>query len=618
MSLEEAQRELEQVDGVLVPGGFGSRGWEGKILACRVAREHAIPYLGICLGMHVAVSEFARHVLGLEGANSTEMDPETPYPVIDLLPEQKEVEDLGGTMRLGAQAVELVEGTRTHATYDEPVIHERHRHRYEVNNHYRQQIVDAGLAVSGTFQEGRLVEIVELPDHPWFVASQFHPEFKSRPTRPAPLFREFVGAAHDRARSRGKASPPPPADRTHPPVAALDLFLELAALPSPPGEERAVADRVAAELRELGLTVDEDDAGTRIGSSAGNLYARLEPTAEGTPLFLCSHMDTVPPVGAIEPVVDDGVVRNAGGTILGADNKSAVVAMVESARRVVGEGRPHAGLELVFTMKEEVGLQGAEAFDASRLAARVGYVYDQAGPIGEVILGAPNSVTMGITFRGQAAHAGMAPEEGRSAIAAASRAIADMRLGRLDDETTANVGTITGGVARNIVPDRCTFSAEARSHDEAKLADVAQEMLDACSFAASLTGCEVETEVARAFHGYRFRRDDEPVRLAAAALERTGHTPTYALSGGGADANVFNMRGLQCVNLANGMAEIHTPGGAHRRRRPRGDGRGHARSGRGGAWRLAFAAAPSPRCSSGTRASPGSRSTASRASPTRG
>jgi CTP synthase len=202
MSLEEALHELETVDGVLIPGGFGSRGWEGKILACRVAREHGIPYLGICLGMHVAVSEFARHVVGLEGANSTEMDPETPFPVIDLLPEQKEVEDLGGTMRLGAQAVEIVEGTRTNATYDEPVIHERHRHRYEVNNHYRQQIVDAGLVVSGTFQEGRLVEIVELPDHPWFVASQFHPEFKSRPTRPAPLFREFVGAARDRAQAR--------------------------------------------------------------------------------------------------------------------------------------------------------------------------------------------------------------------------------------------------------------------------------------------------------------------------------------------------------------------------------------------------------------------------------
>src|SRR5438132_5085165 len=202
MSYEETADLLETVDGVLVPGGFGSRGWEGKILACRAARERRIPYLGICLGMHVAVSEFARHVVGLEGANSTEMDPEPPYPVIDLLPAQKGVEDLGGTMRLGAQAVEIAEETRTRETYREAVVHERHRHRYEVNNHFRPRLVDAGLVVSGTFQEGRLVEIVELPDHPWFVASQFHPEFKSRPTRPAPLFREFVGAALVRSVSR--------------------------------------------------------------------------------------------------------------------------------------------------------------------------------------------------------------------------------------------------------------------------------------------------------------------------------------------------------------------------------------------------------------------------------
>src|SRR6185503_19549612 len=202
MSYEETAALLETVDGVLVPGGFGSRGWEGKILACRAARENRIPYLGICLGLHVAVSEFARHVVGLDGANSTEMDPETPYAVIDLLPEQKGIEDLGGTMRLGAQAVELAEGTRAREIYDEAVIHERHRHRYEVNNSFRDQLVEHGLVVSGTFQQGRLVEIVELADHPWFVASQFHPEFKSRPTRPAPLFREFVGAARDRALAR--------------------------------------------------------------------------------------------------------------------------------------------------------------------------------------------------------------------------------------------------------------------------------------------------------------------------------------------------------------------------------------------------------------------------------
>ena len=152
--------------------------------------------------------EFARHVAGLDGANSTEIDPETPYPVIDLLPEQKEIEDFGATMRLGAQPIDLVEGTRAYAAYGESVVYERHRHRYEVSNHFRPRLVDAGLVVSGTFQEGRLVEVVELPDHPWFVASQFHPEFKSRPSRPAPLFRDFVGAALVRARSRERVAEP--------------------------------------------------------------------------------------------------------------------------------------------------------------------------------------------------------------------------------------------------------------------------------------------------------------------------------------------------------------------------------------------------------------------------
>jgi CTP synthase len=201
-----ARKILGTVDGILVPGGFGIRGVEGKVEAIRFARERRVPYLGICLGLQTAVIEIARNLAGLEGANSSEFEPDTPYPVIDLLPDQKEVEDLGATMRLGAQSVELAQGTRAREAYGENVIHERHRHRYEVNNHYRQRLVEAGLVVSGTFQEGRLVEVVELPDHPWFVASQYHPEFKSRPTRPAPLFREFVGAAAERARSRSRVS----------------------------------------------------------------------------------------------------------------------------------------------------------------------------------------------------------------------------------------------------------------------------------------------------------------------------------------------------------------------------------------------------------------------------
>jgi tripeptide aminopeptidase len=342
----------------------------------------------------------------------------------------------------------------------------------------------------------------------------------------------------------------------------LSLFLELAALPSPPGEERAVADRVLDYLRALGLQPDEDDAGPRIGSSMGNVLCRVPPSegAKGTPLFLCAHLDTVPPEGPMEPVVgEDKVVRNAAGTILGADNKAAVAAMLEAAARLADGERPHAGVELLFTPKEEVGLRGAAAFDAGQLAARVGYVYDHAGPIGEVILGAPYQRKLDVQFHGRAAHAGMFPEEGRSAIAAAARAIADLRLGRLDAETTANVGRIEGGTARNVVPEHCRFSAEARSHDERKLADVVQEMLETVTFAATLADCEVETQVEGSARGYRFRRDDLAVRMAATALERAGRPPRYILSGGGADANVFNERGLECVNLANGMTDIHTP-----------------------------------------------------------
>lgn len=339
----------------------------------------------------------------------------------------------------------------------------------------------------------------------------------------------------------------------------LDLFLELCAIPSPSGQERAVADRVRNCLEGFGLTVEEDDAGRKLGGDTGNLYSRLPATASGLPIFLCAHTDTVPPEAPIEPVVEEGVVRNAAPTILGSDNKAAVVVMLEAARRILAEGRPHAGIELVFTPQEEVSLRGADAFDHTRFVARTGFVYDQGAPIGEIVLGSPHGRLLDFRFHGRAAHAGMAPEEGRSAIAAASRAIADFRLGRIDEETSANVGVISGGTARNVVPEWCTFSAEVRSHDETKAIDLVREMLETAAFAASLAECEVESEVRPSFPGYRFRESDPAVRLAATALREAGFEPSYALSGGGADANVFNARGLACVNLANGMLEIHTP-----------------------------------------------------------
>lgn len=332
----------------------------------------------------------------------------------------------------------------------------------------------------------------------------------------------------------------------------LPLFLELAAIPSPSGEEEAVSARVRAYLRDLGIDAESDEA--------GNLLARLPATGgeAGEPIFLCAHLDTVPPLGPIHPVVEDGVVTNAGGTILGADDKAAVAVLLEAARLVLAEGRPHAGIDLLFTTREETGLEGAQAFDVSRLRARCGFVYDYSGAIGEVVVAAPSGRTMDVVFTGRPAHAGINPEDGRSAIAAAARAVSDLRLGRIDEETTANVGLIEGGSAGNVVPGHCRLAAEARSRDQAKLADLVQEMLDCFAFAAAVSECEVETTVEDKYRGYRLAADDPALVLARTALERAGFVPREVAVGGGADVNVFVERGLRCVNLANGMANVHT------------------------------------------------------------
>ena len=195
VNVENVAELLDEVDGVLVPGGFGDRGIEGKIAAIQYAREQKRPFLGICLGMQLASIEYARNVLSLDGAHSSEINPDTAHPIIDLLPEQLDIEDLGGTLRLGLYPCKLSEGTKAFEAYQDEVVYERHRHRYEFNNHYRQMMEQAGFVFSGTSPDGRLVEVIELKDHPWFVASQFHPEFISRPNRPQPLFREFIGAS---------------------------------------------------------------------------------------------------------------------------------------------------------------------------------------------------------------------------------------------------------------------------------------------------------------------------------------------------------------------------------------------------------------------------------------
>ncbi|RKN85725.1 CTP synthase [Paenibacillus ginsengarvi] len=198
--------QLKGVKGILVPGGFGDRGIEGKISAIRYARENGIPFFGICLGMQVAVVEYARSVAGLDGANSSEINPTTPYPVIDLLPEQKDIEDLGGTMRLGLYPCKIAEGSLAMSCYEDELVYERHRHRYEFNNEYRETLESAGLKISGTSPDGRLVEVIELPGHPWFLAVQFHPEFTSRPNRPQPLFKHFVRASLEGAKQAEEAN----------------------------------------------------------------------------------------------------------------------------------------------------------------------------------------------------------------------------------------------------------------------------------------------------------------------------------------------------------------------------------------------------------------------------
>jgi tripeptide aminopeptidase len=339
----------------------------------------------------------------------------------------------------------------------------------------------------------------------------------------------------------------------------LDLFRDLAAIPSPSGRERAVADRTLEFLRDLGLEPTEDDAGARIGSDMGNIYVALPPTdgGDGTPIFLNAHLDTVPPTAPIDPEVRNGVVVNRHDTILGADNKAAVAVMLEAFARLAS-GTPHAGVELVLTPMEEVGLRGARAFDTGRLQARFGYCYDHAAPIGNVVLAAPTQKSLELRFLGRAAHSGIAPEDGRSAIAAAARAVADMQLGRIDEATTANVGLIRGGVAGNIVPPECRVWAEARSRDADRLREQVQSMLDAATYAANLSDCELESRIISEYEGYRFARTHEAVRLISQALDGCGYPVTYIESGGGADANVFNAAGVPCVNVCNGMAEIHT------------------------------------------------------------
>jgi tripeptide aminopeptidase len=337
----------------------------------------------------------------------------------------------------------------------------------------------------------------------------------------------------------------------------LDRFVRLCEIPSPTGNERAVADAVIGELRAHGVEVSEDGSAVAARAGAGNVIARV-PGSRDEWVGLCAHLDTVPHEGPIAVARENGVFRSRGETILGADDKAAVTVLVELAMRYAVDPAP-VGVELVLTVAEEDGLRGAKQLARSSLRSRCLFVIDHASPIGEIITAAPTYHRLVAEFEGTEAHAGIRPEDGHSAIAAAAAAIAGMKLGRLDEGTTANVGLIQGGTASNVVPGHCRIEGEARSLDEPRAAATLGEMIDACTWAASELGCDLDVDAYEVFRGYRLRSTSEPVEIARAALARRGHDPHEIASGGGSDANAFHASGFPCVLLANGTEANHTP-----------------------------------------------------------
>jgi tripeptide aminopeptidase len=337
----------------------------------------------------------------------------------------------------------------------------------------------------------------------------------------------------------------------------LDRFVTLCEIASPTGQEREVADAALVELRELGVDVMEDGSAEPAEAAAGNLIAHVPGRGEGWLSFF-AHLDTVPHDGPIEVAHENGAFRTRGDTILGADNKAAVTVLMELAARHVADPGP-LGLELVFTVAEEDGLRGARELDISSLRAPFGFVLDHATPIGEVIVAAPTYKRLIADFTGHEAHAGINPEDGHSAIAAAAAAVAGMKLGRLDEETTANVGLIEGGTASNVVAGHCRILGEARSVDGERAAATIGEMVDACTWAAGEHGCDVDARVIEMFRGYRLDPKSEAVGIASDALRRTGHEPELVVTGGGSDANALVASGYEAVLLANGTEANHTP-----------------------------------------------------------
>jgi tripeptide aminopeptidase len=338
-------------------------------------------------------------------------------------------------------------------------------------------------------------------------------------------------------------------------------FVQLCEIESVSRNERAMADFVSGELRALGLEVSEDGSGPETGANTGNLLARIAPPAAdgGRSILLCAHLDTVPLDAPVEVEEVEGVLRNRNEAIIGADNKAAVAVILAAVRRIGQDGPPPVGIEVLFTTCEELALAGAKEFDLSALRSEYGYVFDHASPIGEIIVAAPTFFQIEGRFRGKAVHAGMHPEKGHNAIEAAAAAVAAAQFGRLDPNTTANVGRIEGGTASNVVAERCYVQCEARSTDHERAGEVATSIVDAMTEAASDGECDLEIHVEELFRAYKVQRSSKPVEVATAALADVGIEARPISTGGGSDANVFQARGFPCVNLANGTKGAHQP-----------------------------------------------------------
>jgi tripeptide aminopeptidase len=341
-----------------------------------------------------------------------------------------------------------------------------------------------------------------------------------------------------------------------------ETFAELCRIESPSGHERACADFVTARLRGLGLEVSEDGAGAEAGSTAGNLFARIPGAGDvgASSILLCAHLDTVPLAAPVDPILVNDGWENANEGILGADNKSAAAIIIELARRLTSAPEPPpVSVELLFTICEEISLLGSRAFDVSRLESSFGYVFDHATAIGEIVVASPTHYRVIGDLHGRAAHAGVRPEAGRSAIVAAARAIAAMRLGRVDEQTTANVGTIEGGSAINVIPERCRVVAEVRSLDEARASAVTTELIDHLQDAADAQECDLDLTVERMFRGYRVKPGAPELAVAQRALRASGFEPQEIVSGGASDVNSFVRQGFASICLADGVQRNHEP-----------------------------------------------------------